>query len=88
MRGESSATRAPRRGRRTTSPSSARRASASRTGMWLVPSSLRDRPLDEPRARRVGSVANQVAQLVGHPAGDADREFLSGMCHGGRQSTL
>ena len=38
-RGESSATRAPRRGRRTTSPSSASRASASRTGMWLVPSS-------------------------------------------------
>ncbi len=53
-RGESSATRAPRRGSRTTSPSSASRASASRTGMWLVP---RSRAIARSTSRAPGAYA-------------------------------
>ena len=39
----------------------------------------RDRALDEPRARRVGAVADQIAQLIGDPSGDADGKLL-GRC--------
>ena len=42
------------------------------------PELARDGALDEPRARRVGAVADQVAQLVGDAACDADRGVLGG----------
>ena len=40
-----------------------------------------DGALDEPRARGIRAVANQIAQLIGDAAGDADRELLGGGSH-------